>query len=181
MFNQRGSKFGAVTGVLRSPHARSGSRTLTASHSGRCATGRLRHALRAGGLLLVLALLVLEGAGCKNWFKPVEWPELGPQSKEPKSPFRLVAKKSMSTVSLAPEDIVRIMQRVGFEDKQVLDLGTDLHNALRFSGAAEVFHYKQKLAIFVADGGLVRIRSRVGSFDYEVANHQFVSGVQTDQ
>ena len=107
MFNKHGSMFGAAAGVLRSPK------------------------LRAWGVLLVLASLALEAGGCGDWFRPVEWPEMGPQS-EQKSPFRVVPRRSMEVAALSPDDIVRIMQRVGFADEQVLELGTDLHNALRF-------------------------------------------------
>ncbi len=177
MFNKRGSQVGAVTGMLQSPHAPSGPGTLkVTSRSGLYAKGRSQ-ALRRWGVLLILMFLALEAVGCNSWFKPVEWSELGPRSTKPESPFRVVHKKNMSVATLLPDDIVRIMQRVGFADEQILDLGTDLHNALRFSGAAEVFYKKEKLAIFVVDSGYVRIRSRSGSFDYDVPNGRFVSAL----
>ena len=80
----------------------------------------------------------------------------------------------MSTAKLTPDDIVRIMQRIGFANEQILELGTDLHNALRFSGGAEILHKKDKLAIFMADGDYVRIRSLSGTFHYEISTGQFV-------
>lgn len=185
MCNKRGSKFGSVAGVLRSPHAPPGSGTVNVtSRSGLLAKCRLRHALRVWCLLLLLVLLSLEAMGCSSWFswlRPVTWTELGPRNDKPKSPFRIVPRKNMSVANLSPDDIVRIMQRVGFADEQILNLGTDLHNALRISGAAEVFYRKDKLAIFVVDGDYVRIGSRSGSFDYEVSNGRFVSPLQTDR
>lgn len=172
MFNKRGSKFDAVAGVLRSPYASSGLH----------ARGRSRRGLRAWGLALVLTLAAVAAIGCNNGIRPVTWTELGPRGeKKSQSLFRVVAKKNMSVATLGPGDVVRIMRRVGFADEQVLELGTDLHNALRFSGAAEIFYRKDKLAIFVSDGDLVRIRSRSGAFDYEISNGQFISPVQTDR
>ncbi|MEN6428172.1 MAG: hypothetical protein ABFE13_22715 [Phycisphaerales bacterium] len=172
VFNQRGSKFDAVAGVLRSPYAPSGLR----------ARGHSRHDLRAWGLVLVLTLVAMEAMGCNNGIRPVTWTELGPRNDgKPRSLFRVVAQRNLSVAILKPADVVRIMRRVGFADEQVLELGTDLHNALRFSGAAEVFYRKDKLAIFVSDGDFVRIRSRSGAFDYQVSTGQFVSPVQKDR
>jgi len=172
VFNERGSKFGAVAGVLRSPHASSG------PHAER----HSRHVVRAKGLVLILTLLAMGTIGCQNWFRPVTWTELGPrEQKKPQSLFQVVGKKNMSVASLAPDDIVRIMQRVGFADEQILDLGTNLHNALRFSGAAEITYRRQKLAIFAIDGDYVRIQSHAGTFDYEISSHRFVSAPLTDR
>jgi len=180
---KRGSKSDGMTDVSRLPHAPYRSETFVAtSRPGLHASSRSRQALRAWGLGLLLMLLALEGAGCSNWFKPVAWPELGAKSnKQPEALFRVVPKKSMGSANLKPEDIVRIMQRVGFADEQILDLGTDLHNALLFSGAAEIFYQKTKLAIFVADANLVRIRSRASSFDYDVSTGQLVSAGPREQ
>jgi hypothetical protein len=134
---------------------------------------RLGKALGRWGLLLVLAPLALEVVGCNGWFRPVEWAELGPQSKQRQSPFQVVARKSPQVAALSPDDIVRIMQRVGFADEQILELGTELHNALRFSGSAAIVYRKETLAIFAADGDSVRIRSRSGSFNYQISKGQF--------
>ncbi|MBP7050831.1 MAG: hypothetical protein KBE65_07445 [Phycisphaerae bacterium] len=182
VLNYHGSKYGAMTGMQHSSLSRSGpgSRDVM-SGPGLYATCRLRHVLRAWALRLVLMLLAVQAAGCQNWFRPVEWPELGSRDGQQRSPYRVVPKQSMSTASLVPDDIVAIMRRIGFMDEQVLELGTDLHNALRFTGAAEIFYNKEKLAIFIADGSLVRVRSKMGSADYDVANHRFVSPGQTEE
>jgi hypothetical protein len=133
---------------------------------------RLGTALGRWGLLLILAPLALEVGGCNGWFRPVDWSDLGPERKQ-QSPFRVVPRKSPQVATLSPEDVVRIMQRVGFADEQILELGTDLHNALRFSGSAAVIYHKEALAIFAADGDYVRIRSRTGSLDYQISSGQF--------
>ncbi len=61
---------------------------------------------------------------------------------------------------LSSDDIVRIMQRVGFSDQQILDLGTDLYNALRRSGAADVYYGKSQEMIFAVNNQQVQIQSR---------------------
>lgn len=134
---------------------------------------RLRGSLRVWGILLVLASLALEAGGCGNWFRPVEWSELGPRS-EQKSPFRVIARKNMEVAALNPDDIVRVMERVGFADEQILELGTDLHNALRFSGAAAITYKKDTLAVFMIESDYLRIRSQAGAFDYQISKGQFV-------
>jgi hypothetical protein len=153
VFSKRGPKIGTMTGVQVRRPAR---------------------VLGRWSLLLVLASLALEVGGCNGWFRPVEWGTLGPRNKEQQaSPFRVVPRKSAQVATLSPDDIVRIMQRVGFADEQIMELGTDLHNALRFSGMADVFYRKDKLAIFMADGDYVRIRSRSGEFNYQISKGQF--------
>ncbi len=156
MFDKHESKFGAATGILRPRN------------------------LRAWGVLLVLASLALEAGGCGDWFRPVEWPEMGTPS-EKKSPFQVIPRKNMEVAMLSPDDIVRIMQRIGFADEQILELGTELHNALRFSGAAAVTYKKEMLAIFAAEGDFLRIQSRSGAFDYQISKGQFVSSAMGDR
>jgi len=169
---KRGSKLDAVAGMLRSPYAPSGPSAGRDSRPG----------LRTLGFALALSLAAVTAIGCNNGIKPVTWTELGPRNdqQKPKSQFRVVAKKNLSIAVLRPADVVRIMRRVGFADEQILELGTDLANALRFSGAAEVFYRKDKLAIFVSDGDFLRIRSRVGAFDYQISTGQFASAAAVD-
>jgi hypothetical protein len=142
------------------------------------------------GVLLVLVPLALEAAGCR----PVEWAELGsgPNRDEPRwegrseSPrsrrdstegLRIVARSGREVVRLSPDDVVRIMQRVGFSDDQILNLGPDLYNALLVSGAAEVLYGKRTEMIIVVGNRQVRIQSRSrGTFVYDVLMQQFVLG-----
>lgn len=179
MINKHGYDSDAATGVSRSLNvpSQSGSPDAT-SGAGMCSRqtrSRLRESLRVWGAVLVLTSLALEVVGCNGWFRPVEWANLGPQKKEQKSPFRVIPRKNQQLATLSPDDIVRIMQRVGFADEQVMELGTELHNALRFEGAAVIVYRKDTLAIFAADGDFIRIQSRSGSFDYEISKGQFVS------
>ena len=74
--------------------------------------------------------------------------------------LRIVAKSNREVARLSPDDIVCIMQRVGFSDDQILDLGTDLHNALLLSGGAEVYYGKGLEMIFAVNNHQVQIQSR---------------------
>jgi len=145
------------------------------------------------GTLLVLVPLALGVAGC-GWLRPVEWAELGsgsnreplqresrpesrPSQRRSTDGLRIVARSGREVVRLTPDDIVRIMQRVGFSDDQILELGTDLHNALLLSGGAEVLYGKRTEMIFIVSNRQVQIQSHSrGTFIYDVLMQQFVLG-----
>jgi hypothetical protein len=142
------------------------------------------------GVLLVLVPLALEVAGCR----PVEWAEVGsgsnrdeprlepraeskPGRRQSTNGLRIVARSGREVVRLSPDDVVRIMQRVGFSDDQILELGTDLYNALLLSGAAEVIYGKRTEMLFVVSNRQVQIQSHSrGTFVYDVLMQQFVLG-----
>jgi hypothetical protein len=135
--------------------------------------------------LLVLVPLALEVVGCHGGVKPVEWSELGSESKpkqskpskQSKEGLRVVAKSNKEVARLSSDDVVRIMQRVGFSDDQILDLGTDLYNALLLSGGADVYYGKSLEMIFAVNAQQVQIQSRSrGSFLYDVAKGRFLIG-----
>jgi len=91
--------------------------------------------------------------------------------------LRVQARSNREVARLGPEDLVRIMRRVGFSDEQILDLGVDLHTALRTSGGAEVFQGKQLEMIFVVSNQQVQIQSRSrGTFIYDIVAQRFVLG-----
>ncbi len=140
--------------------------------------------------LLVLVPLALEVAGCR----PVEWAELGsgpnrdqprwegrsesqPSRRSSTDGLRIVARSGREVIRLRPDDVIRIMQHVGFSEDQILDLGPDLYSALLQSGAAEVFYGKRTEMILVVSNRQVRIQSRTrGTFVYDVLMQQFVLG-----
>lgn len=162
MRNRRGSILRVMTGGLRAPNA----------------------FLHTGVLLLVLVPLALEVVGCNGGFRPVAWSELGSdggpkkqQSRQHQEGLQIVAKSGREITRLNPDDVVRIMQRVGFSDDQILRLGTDLHNALLLSGAADVYYGGSLEMIFAVDNQQVKIQSRSrGSFIYDIAGGRFVLG-----
>ena len=150
----------------------------------------LRASLKAtAAVCLVLVPLAL-GAGCR----PVEWAELGSGSNRdearltPRSEsrsnrrqsangLRVLARSGREVVRLSPDDVVRIMQRVGFSDDQILDLGPDLYNALLLSGGAEVLYGKRTEMIFIVSNRQVQIQSHSrGTFVYDVLMQQFILG-----
>jgi len=144
-------------------------------------------------MLLILVPLALEVVGCHG-VQPVEWSEMGSES-GPKRPsrqsresrpsresrnsegLRVVAKSNREVARLSPDEIVSIMQRIGFSDDQILDLGTDLHNALLLSGGAEVYYGKGLEMIFAVNNQQIQIQSRSrGTFVYDIAKRRFVLG-----
>lgn len=145
---------------------------------------------------LVLVPLALEVVGCHGGVRPVEWSEVGSRSNrdearpEPRSESRpktqsrqnqdglqIVARSGREVVQLRPDDVVRIMQRVGFSDDQILELGTDLYNALLLSGAADVYYGKRLEMILAVNNQQIQIQSRSrGTFLYDVPKGRFVIG-----
>ena len=159
------------------------------------------------GRWLVLVPLALGVVGCNGGLKPVEWSELGSQnkSKQPSEPseaelrsqpsepsprsqprkpsrkdgdvLRIVAVSNREVARLSPEDIIRVMQRVGFSDDQILELGTDLHRALMLSGGAELFYGKRLEMLFAVNNQQIQIQSRTrGTFIYDIVMQRFVLG-----
>ena len=71
--------------------------------------------------------------------------------------------------ALDADAIVLVMQRAGFSDQQILDLGTDLRNTLAVQGAAQIRVGKKTEAIFAVHGHYVHVSScQRGSFIYNV-------------
>ncbi len=93
-----------------------------------------------------------------------------------------MARSGREVVRLSPDDVVRIMQRVGFSDDQILDLGPDLYNALLLSGAAEVFYGKRTEMIFLVSNRQVQIQSHSrGTFVYDVPDATVCPGLGPGQ
>jgi hypothetical protein len=103
-------------------------------------------------------------------------------SRQDKEELQLVARSNREVArTLSSDDIVKIMQRVGFSDRQILDLGTDLYNALRRSGAADVYYGKSHEMIFAVNNQQVQIQSRSrGTFVYDLAKGRFVVGATSE-
>lgn len=148
---------------------------------------RIRRQTIAGAVTAVLLVsVVLEVSGCRA--EPVEWSELGSggrrstanqTSQTPRSPrqirgIHIVPQSNQEVADLSSDDIVRIMRRVGFPDDLILELGGEMHSALRSSGAARVLDKKTVEAILRINGHYVYITSRSrGTFIYDPATGQF--------
>jgi hypothetical protein len=144
------------------------------------------------GTWLVLVLLAWTVAGCSG----VEWSELGTArpddeprladrserpskrpSRQARDGLRITARSNTEVARLSPDDVVRIMRRVGFSDDQILALGTDLYGALSLSGGADLYNGKRLEMIFAVHNQQVHIQSRLrGTFVYDAVIGQFVLG-----
>ena len=83
--------------------------------------------------------------------------------------FEVVPLGHQEVLTLSSDDIVRVMRRAGFSDNQILEYGTDLHDALARSGAAQIKINKTLQAVFAINGDSVYISTRLrGNFIYNV-------------
>jgi hypothetical protein len=129
-----------------------------------------RNILGAVARVMLPVLLASELTGCRA--RPAEWPELGYRSGERarSSALQIVPQTNREVADLSPDDVVLIGRRIGFTDEQILDLGTQLHDALLFSGAARVFYGKRAEALLRVESGQVFIYSASrGLFVYDLS------------
>jgi len=83
--------------------------------------------------------------------------------------FEVIPVSYQEVLTLSSDDIVRVMRRAGFSDNQILEYGTDLHDALSRSGAAQIKMSKKLQAVFAINGDSVYISTRLrGNFIYNV-------------
>jgi hypothetical protein len=83
--------------------------------------------------------------------------------------FEVIPLNHQEVLTLSSDDIVRVMRRAGFSDNQILEYGTDLHDALSRSGAAQIKISKRLQAVFAINGDSVYISTRLrGNFIYNV-------------
>jgi len=81
----------------------------------------------------------------------------------------IIPLRNQNVLTLSSDDIVRVMRQAGFSDNQILEHGTDLHNALAHSGAAQIKVKKNLEAVFAINGDAVYISTRLrGNFIYNV-------------
>ena len=107
-------------------------------------------------LLTMLALLALGIGGCAR----------------SSTGIRVIPLSNRSVLALSPDDVVEVMRRAGFSDKQILEFGTDLRNGLAESGAVQIKIGKKVEAVFainLSEGNCVYISTRLrGNFIYDV-------------
>lgn len=105
-------------------------------------------------LLLLLALGVIGCGGSRS------------------SGIQVIPLSSRSVLELNADDVVRIMRRAGFSDKQIMEYGPDLRDGLAQSGAVQVKVGNKVEAVFAINldhGPCVYITTRLrGSFIYNV-------------
>lgn len=107
-------------------------------------------------MLTLMALLVFGAVGCSRTA----------------SGIRLIPLSNRHVLALSPDDVVAVMRRAGFSDKQILEYGTDLRNGLAESGAVQVKIGEKVEAVFAVnlnEGNCVYISTRLrGNFIYDV-------------
>ena len=107
-------------------------------------------------MLMLVVLLVFGVVGCSRTT----------------SGIRLIPLSNRSVLALNPDDVVAVMRRAGFSDKQILEYGTDLRNGLAESGAVQIKIGKKVEAVFAVnlnEGDCVYISTRLrGNFIYNV-------------
>jgi hypothetical protein len=96
--------------------------------------------------------------------------------------FKIVALSNQNVVALSADDVIQVMRRAGFSDQQILALGTQLRNALLYSGAAQAKLRDKVEAVFAVHGDYVFITTRLrGSFIYDAKKQGWVKLGPTPQ
>lgn len=117
----------------------------------------IRYKLKNGfeiAVLMLLALLAFGMVGCTG---------------SSSGGIKLVPVSNREVVELNPDQVVIIMRRAGFSDRQILQYGADLRNGLAQSGAVQVIVGDKHEVIFAVKGDAVYITTRLrGNFIYNV-------------
>ena len=107
-------------------------------------------------MLTLLVLLALALVGCARGTTGIQ----------------VIPLHNRSVLELSPDDVVEIMRRAGFSDRQIVEYGTDLRNGLAESGAVQIKIGRKVEAVFAInlnEGNCVYISTRLrGSFIYDV-------------
>lgn len=115
----------------------------------------VKYGLTSGSLIAVLLLLALGVVGC------------APPGAHMR--IQVIPMSNREVITLSADDIVQVMRRAGFSDEQILEHGTDLHNGLAQSGAAQLKVGDRVEAIFAVHSNYVYISTRLrGNFIYDV-------------
>jgi len=134
-------------------------------------TVRVRHRHIIGLLLVALALA---SSGCQNGLTAPRWPSFG--HRDQSTGLRVEQRVGGGqAVDLKASEIIHIMQRIGFAKEQIVDLGPDLRNAMRATGAAEVMRGGQAEVRLAVNEDHLFVQSRSqGSFVYCLKEQRFV-------
>jgi len=115
----------------------------------------IKHESKNGGVIIVLlliALLALGVVGCTQH-----------------TGFEVIPVSSRNVLALTADDIVQVMRRAGFSDNQILEIGTEVHDALLQSGGVYIKVNKKVEATFAVSDDDVYISTRLrGNFIYNV-------------
>lgn len=109
-------------------------------------------------MFTLLALLALGAVGCAR----------------NSTGIRVIPMSNRNVLALSPDDVIEVMRRAGFSNKQILEHGTDMRNGLAESGAVQIKIGKKVEAVFainLTEGDYVYISTRLrGNFIYKVGS-----------
>jgi len=123
--------------------------------------------------LVSLAVLTVAVSGCRP--EPVRWSELGPELQQRGyREIRVEAQSNQEIADLSADDIIAVMDKIGFAPEQILDYGPAMRQALLRSGAARVYVGKKVEAVLRVKDRIIFIRSNSrGSFMYNLRTGRF--------
>jgi hypothetical protein len=115
----------------------------------------IRYEVLTGGWIIILLLLTFSVVGCANTAAHTR--------------FQVIPLSNQNAADLSTEDIIQVMQRAGFSNEQILELGPDLRDGLSTSGAAQVKVGDKVEVIFAVHSDCVYISTRLrGNFIYNM-------------
>jgi hypothetical protein len=119
----------------------------------------MKHVLKATSkksIWVLLVLFLLCSVGCE------------PSTESYSTNFVIKPMSNQSIIDLSADDIVRLMQQVGFSDEQIAKHGANMRDSLLCSGAAQLEIGDKVEAIFAVNSDCVYIATRLrGSFIYD--------------
>lgn len=115
----------------------------------------IRYKSKNSGMIIVLLVLLALGiVGCAN------------------RGIQVVPLSNRNVLALDADDIIQVMRRAGFSDRQILEYGTDVRNGLAESGAVQIKISNKVEAVFAINrenGDCVYTSTRLrGNFIYNV-------------
>ena len=93
--------------------------------------------------------------------------------------MQVISVANRDIAPLEADDVVVTMRRAGFSDREILDLGPEVRNALASTGAAMIRTGDKAgdkvKAIFAVDGKFLHVSTRArGSFIYDLGKKVFL-------
>lgn len=126
----------------------------------------MKHVLKATSkksIWVLLVLFLLCSVGCE------------PSTKSQSADFVIKPISNQSVVDLSADEVMRLMQQVGFSDRQIAKHGADMRNSLLHSGAAQLKIGDKVEAIFAVNNNCVYVATRLrGSFIYDLQTSEML-------
>jgi hypothetical protein len=130
----------------------------------------------------MLAALMLAGMGCEA--QPAKWSELGESDQNEAvnadtgrpvnvRGLHVVPLSGRYVTQLRAADVIQVLRNVGCSNEQIMDIGTDLREALATRGAAQIMVGKKAEALIQVGNNQVLISSVTrGMFVYDLQRRQ---------